>query len=146
LEVTAENPEQQQIVKEILESIKGPPVKSIDVKIINKKFLPYEVGLLIAVELAAYLSSDLIIAFLEKLWKKFTEKKIPVALEEIPLVQAKAESYLKSIGITSFETRDMVNGGLYASFVFIDKECNMHDLLISKTNLEVLKYSRRKPV
>jgi hypothetical protein len=144
LTITAEGPEQQEFVEEILDSIKGPPVKKIDIKVMSKKFLPYEVGLLILVEFVVQASSKLIIKVLDDLWKKLTAKKITIVLEEIPRVQARAETYLKSIGIHSFEIREMVDGGIYASFIFVDKKGELHDIFVSKTDLQILKYSRRK--
>jgi len=144
LDLIANTPEQQLLIKDIFEEVKDNYVERVNIKIKDKKYLPYEIEMQIIIQFVATISVTLVIKLLDKLWEKLKQNKITLILKEIPTVQTQAEKYLEKIGVIDHEIKEMIDHGLYTAFIFSDNKKELHYLYISKTDLQVFNYSRRK--
>jgi hypothetical protein len=137
------NAEEQTIVKEILDRLKNetPSIRP-EITVHKTKFTPEEVGLMITIGFAAQLSSELAIVFLRKLWNRLKEKNVRPEMEELDQVKNRAENYIRGLGILQFQIAKVQDEGPYVEFNFEDSQKRSHILLISKTDLSVLRYQK----
>jgi hypothetical protein len=145
LQVKLADPKQQVLITHILEDLKASfPIKQVQITVQDKKLMPFEIGLLIVIGFIANISSEVVIRLLDKLWGKLNQNKILPYVECVDRVQMRAEEYLKKIGISSFEITRKEDKGLYVLFIFEDIRGEIHYLYVSKTDLRVLNYIRRR--
>lgn len=147
IRVRTSRPEEQAMIQSILEDLKRTnDFSSIntEIKVQKSKFAPEEVLLMIVIGFAGQLSADLAIAFLRKIWDRFKEEKIIPEMEELDQVQNRAENYIRGLGILRFRIIEMEDYGLCVQFKFQDSQKKVHILLVSKTDLAILRYLRQE--
>ena len=143
--ITVNNPEQQILVKEILGDLKRDfPISRIETKVEDERLTPYEIGLLIVIGFVSNVSSEILIRFLEKLWTKLGQSGVSPDLGSVDRVQLRAESYLARIGVASFNLVRRDEKGMFVIFSFEDSAGGLHDLHVSKTDSQILRYERRE--
>jgi hypothetical protein len=145
--VRASDPKQQTVIQNILQDLKRTSEFSsisTEIKVQQSKFTPEEVFLMIVIGFASQISADLVLAFLRKIWARFQVEKIMPDVKDLNQVQKRAEKYIKELGIHRFDITEIEDYGLCVQFRFQDSKKRVHSLLVSKTDLAVLRYLRQE--
>jgi hypothetical protein len=145
LHIVAHDPPQQEFVAKTFERL-HEEFPSVDFKVAvkSRKVVPWEVVLEIAIDFAKGIAVTLVIKVLEKLWKEIKRNDIVVKLDEVDIVQKKAERYLTEIGITDFEVIKREDRGLYVLLIFRDNKGDHHRLRVTSFDSHVIDYRRGK--
>jgi len=132
------------MISVVFDSLKESfPIGELDMKVEDRKITPFEIGLLVIIGFTSSVSAEIVIRLLDRLWMKLTQNDLLPEIENIGRIQTRAENYLKEIGVTLFSTTRREDKGLYVKFEFEDNQGFFHDLHVSKTDLQILRYIRR---
>lgn len=142
-QVRARDPSQQKGIPKILQNLQTTfPEIDTQIQVLSKKLTPYEVVLLIAINVGADIASKILISFLEKLWDALTRQKITPSLPSLDSVQMAAEDYLRHLGVIHFQLFQKQDRGLYVFFSFKEETGVSHLLYITKSDKKVIQYKR----
>ena len=142
-QVRAKDPGQQKLIEQTLQNLQTTfPEIDTQIQVLSKKLTPYEVVLLIAINVGVGIASKILINFLDKLWDALTRKKIPPSLPSLDSVQIAAEDYLRRLGVTHFQLFQRQDRGLYVFFDFKEATGVSHLIYITKSDKQVILYER----
>ncbi len=142
-QVRARDPSQQKTMEHTLKNLQTTfPEIDTQIQVLSEKLTPYEVILLIAISVAADITSKILINFLDRLWDTLTRQKIPSLLPTLDSVQMAAEDYLRHLGVIQFQLVQKQDRGLYVFFAFKEATGVSHLIYITKFDKQVIEYRR----
>jgi hypothetical protein len=131
-------------LKEILLRIENAfPGISFTTEVGEKRLVPLEVVIDITIKIGVSIASVTFVKILEKLWKELKEKDITPRTQSIDVIQAFAERYLLSNGITDFKIISVRDKGPFVELLFKDKKGFKHFVVITSFDLKLLIYERQ---
>lgn len=143
-QIRARDPDQHKIIEQTLDNLQTTfPQITTQIQVMSKKLTPYEVLLLIAINVVADIASKILITFLDKLWAALTDQEIRPLLPSLDPVQVAAEAYLRHLGVTHFQLVRKQDRGLYAFFAYEEATGVSHLIYITKSDKLVIKYERK---
>jgi len=143
-QVKARDPSQQKIIAKTLQSLRTAfPEIDTHIRVLSEKLTPYEVVLLIAIDVGASVASVILLKFLDRLWDALTSAEIRPSLPSLDSAQMAAEEYLRHLGVAHCHLFQKQDKGLYVFFIFKEETGASHLIRITKSDKQVIQYKRK---
>jgi len=112
-------------------------------KVTGKRLVPSEIIVDLTIKLTTGIAIAVFIKFLERLWGELGRQELTPHTFGPDDIQARAERYLLSIGISDFGVIRRIDKGPYVEFVFKDGKGHEHKVVITSFDLRILSYEKK---